>query len=73
MADDLKVKVNGKTWPVEASPDTPLLYVLSNELGSQGTALRLRPCAVRLLLGAGRRRRDPLLHHPGGATSPARR
>jgi aerobic-type carbon monoxide dehydrogenase small subunit (CoxS/CutS family) len=36
MADDLKVTVNGKTWPVEASPDTPLLYVLSNELGLKG-------------------------------------
>ena len=36
MADDLKIKVNGKTWPVEASPDTPLLYVLSNELGLKG-------------------------------------
>jgi aerobic-type carbon monoxide dehydrogenase small subunit (CoxS/CutS family) len=36
MADDLKIKVNGKTWPVAASPDTPLLYVLSNELQLQG-------------------------------------
>ena len=36
MADDLKIKVNGKTWPVAASPDTPLLYVLSNELRLQG-------------------------------------
>ena len=36
MADDLKITVNGKTWPVEASPDTPLLYVLANELGLKG-------------------------------------
>jgi len=36
MADDLKIKVNGKTWPVDASPDTPLLYVLSNELRLKG-------------------------------------
>jgi len=36
MADDLKIKVNGKTWPVAASPDTPLLYVLSNEMRLQG-------------------------------------
>jgi aerobic-type carbon monoxide dehydrogenase small subunit (CoxS/CutS family) len=36
MADDLRIKVNGKTWPVEASPDTPLLYVLANELGLKG-------------------------------------
>jgi aerobic-type carbon monoxide dehydrogenase small subunit (CoxS/CutS family) len=36
MADDLKIKVNGTTWPVSASPDTPLLYVLSNELELKG-------------------------------------
>jgi aerobic-type carbon monoxide dehydrogenase small subunit (CoxS/CutS family) len=36
MADDLKIKVNGREWPVSASPDTPLLYVLSNELQLQG-------------------------------------
>src|SRR5216683_4701916 len=36
MADDLKIKVNGKTWPVAASPDTPLLYVLANELQLKG-------------------------------------
>jgi aerobic-type carbon monoxide dehydrogenase small subunit (CoxS/CutS family) len=36
MADDLKLKVNGKTWPVSASPDTPLLYVLMNELQLRG-------------------------------------
>src|SRR5262249_5737030 len=36
MADELKIKVNGKTWPVEASPDTPLLYVLANELELKG-------------------------------------
>src|SRR5215470_3203220 len=36
MADELKIKVNGRTWPVEASPDTPLLYVLTNELQLKG-------------------------------------
>jgi aerobic-type carbon monoxide dehydrogenase small subunit (CoxS/CutS family) len=36
MADELSIKVNGRTWPVSASPDTPLLYVLSNELRLQG-------------------------------------
>ncbi len=30
---DLIVTVNGRPHPVEASPDTPLLYVLRNELG----------------------------------------
>jgi aerobic-type carbon monoxide dehydrogenase small subunit (CoxS/CutS family) len=36
MADDLKVHVNGRDWPVSASPDTPLLYVLTNELQLHG-------------------------------------
>src|SRR6516164_3084241 len=36
MADELKIKVNGRTWPVAASPDTPLLYVLANELELRG-------------------------------------
>ena len=36
MADDLKIKVNGQVWPVSASPDTPLLYVLTNELKLHG-------------------------------------
>ena len=33
---DLSIKVNGRTWPVDATPDTPLLYVLTNELQLQG-------------------------------------
>ena len=36
MADGLQVKVNGRMWPVSASPDTPLLYVLTNELQLRG-------------------------------------
>ena len=32
----MDLKVNGRTWPVTASADTPLLYVLSNELELQG-------------------------------------
>jgi aerobic-type carbon monoxide dehydrogenase small subunit (CoxS/CutS family) len=36
MADDLKIKVNGRKWAVSASPDTPLLYVLINELQLRG-------------------------------------
>src|SRR5215471_7925001 len=32
----MDIKVNGKTWPVEASADTPLLYVLTNELRLKG-------------------------------------
>jgi aerobic-type carbon monoxide dehydrogenase small subunit (CoxS/CutS family) len=36
MADDLKITVNGREWSVNASPDTPLLYVLTNELELRG-------------------------------------
>lgn len=33
MANELSITVNGKSHQVEATPDTPLLYVLRNELG----------------------------------------
>jgi aerobic-type carbon monoxide dehydrogenase small subunit (CoxS/CutS family) len=36
MAGDLKIKVNGRSWSVASAPDTPLLYVLANELELQG-------------------------------------
>jgi aerobic-type carbon monoxide dehydrogenase small subunit (CoxS/CutS family) len=36
VADDLKIKVNGLTSAVAASADTPLLYVLTNELQLKG-------------------------------------
>jgi isoquinoline 1-oxidoreductase subunit alpha len=36
MANDLKIKVNGLTHRVNASLDTPLLYVLRNELRLHG-------------------------------------
>ena len=36
MANSLKIKVNGLTHPVTASLDTPLLYVLHNELHLHG-------------------------------------
>src|SRR6202161_3969585 len=36
MASELKIKVNEQSFNVSATPDTPLLYVLSNELLLQG-------------------------------------
>src|SRR6266567_7643146 len=36
MSSEIKIKVNERLWPVTSSPDTPLLYVLSNELMLQG-------------------------------------
>jgi len=38
MADELKIKVNGREWPVSASPDTPLLYVLATSCGCTARA-----------------------------------
>jgi len=36
MADELNIKVNGRVSTVASSPDTPLLYVLMNELELRG-------------------------------------
>jgi aerobic-type carbon monoxide dehydrogenase small subunit (CoxS/CutS family) len=36
MANNLTIQVNDRPWLVEASPDTPLLYVLTNELRLHG-------------------------------------
>ena len=36
MAGELKIKVNERSWMVASAPDTPLLYVLANELELQG-------------------------------------
>src|SRR5512135_1740840 len=36
MPGDLTINVNGKPVTVRAAPDTPLLYVLRNELGLNG-------------------------------------
>ena len=36
MTNTLKLRVNGRLRPVQAAPDTPLLYVLAGELGLKG-------------------------------------
>jgi aerobic-type carbon monoxide dehydrogenase small subunit (CoxS/CutS family) len=36
MANQIKLRVNDQTSTVSASPDTPLLYVLANELNLKG-------------------------------------
>jgi len=36
MATQIKIRVNERQWTVAAAPETPLLYVLSNELQLQG-------------------------------------
>ena len=66
MASSLKIKVNGLTHGVSASLDTPLLYVLHNELHLHRPALWLRSGAVWCLLGVAGREGDPLLCDAGG-------
>jgi aerobic-type carbon monoxide dehydrogenase small subunit (CoxS/CutS family) len=36
MANEIKIRVNEQSWSVKAAPDTPLLYVLSDELQLNG-------------------------------------
>jgi nicotinate dehydrogenase subunit A len=36
MSDEIVLTVNGKPYTIKAAPDTPLLYVLRNELGLTG-------------------------------------
>jgi aerobic-type carbon monoxide dehydrogenase small subunit (CoxS/CutS family) len=36
MASQLSIRVNDQSWTVSAAPETPLLYVLTNELLLQG-------------------------------------
>src|SRR5512143_154216 len=55
MDNPLVISVNGKKHTVQASPDTPLLYVLRNELGLNGPQFGcgLEQCgACTVLLGS---------------------
>ena len=55
MAGELVITVNGKAHTVQAPPDTPLLYVLRNELGLHGPQFGcgLEQCgACMVLIGA---------------------
>lgn len=55
MPGDLNITVNGKEHQVQAEPDTPLLYVLRNELGLNGPqyGCGLEQCgACMVLVGA---------------------
>ena len=58
----ISLKVNGVSRSVPAEPDTPLLYVLRNDLELNGAEVRLRPRAMRRLHGPGRRQGRALLH-----------
>ncbi len=48
----ITIVVNGKRHEVTATPDTPLLYVLRNELRAERAAVWLRAGAMRRVYGA---------------------
>ena len=59
MASAIEIEVNGKKYPVRYDPDTPLLYVLRDELGLTGSKYgcgegQCGACTV-LIAGAARR------------------
>src|SRR5262249_10886075 len=53
----INIKVNGATHSVPAAPDTPLLYVLRNDLGLNGAKFgcRLAHCGAWTVLRGGKR------------------
>jgi isoquinoline 1-oxidoreductase subunit alpha len=59
MGNSIEIEVNGKKYPVRYEPDTPLLYVLRDELGLTGSKYgcgegQCGACTV-LIAGAPRR------------------
>lgn len=55
MNDPVKLNVNGKEYTVSAAPDTPLLYVLRNELKLNGPKFGcgLQQCGACMVLKDG--------------------
>ena len=47
----ITLKINGDYHTVTVDPDTPLLFVLTDDLGLARTAIWLRNGAVRILHG----------------------
>ncbi len=58
----IEIEVNGKRYPVNYPPDTPLLYVLRDELRYE---VRLRGRAVRRMHRAAWRSAAALVPNPG--------
>ena len=60
-----RLNVNGKNREFNAEPDTPLLWVLREQLGPHRHQIRLRHRAMRRLHRAHRRAADPLVRAAG--------
>ena len=59
-----KLNINGKVRDVQAEPDTPLLWVIREQVGLTGTKYGCGVAAVRRLLGAHQWRSAALLLAP---------
>jgi aerobic-type carbon monoxide dehydrogenase small subunit (CoxS/CutS family) len=62
MAEELKIRVNERVETVMVDPDTPLLYVLANELGLKG-GIPFRATEQETFHGASDTRRCRPLDH----------
>ena len=73
MAKTVKLTVNGKRHTVQSAPDTPLLYVLRNELDLHGPRFGcgLSQCGACTVHVDGRG--GPLVHRARRPRSPGRR
>ena len=60
-----KLNINGKVRDVKVEADTPLLWVIREQVGLTGTKYGCGVAAVRRLLGAHQRRSAALLLDPG--------
>lgn len=72
MAKPMEIEVNGKRYPVSYSPDTPLLYVLRDELGLTGTKYGCGEgqCGACTVLIGGAPRRSCQIPISAAATKP---
>ena len=61
----IEITVNEKVESTDAASDTPLLYVLRDDLELRGPKFGCGLVAVRRLLGARGRQGDPLLRDAG--------
>jgi isoquinoline 1-oxidoreductase subunit alpha len=72
MAKSLEIEVNGKRYAVNYPPDTPLLYVLHDELGLAGTKYGCGEgqCGACTVLIGGAPRRSCQIQVSSAATKP---
>jgi isoquinoline 1-oxidoreductase subunit alpha len=72
MAKPMEIEVNGRRYPVSYPPDTPLLYVLRDELGLTGTKYGCGEgqCGACTVLIGGAPRRSCQIPISAAATKP---